>query len=58
MHHTPILPDVREIADAGGENVLNIYTTDFKVNYKANESPVTVADLASHQVVVGGLREP
>ncbi|MDI9244968.1 3'(2'),5'-bisphosphate nucleotidase CysQ [Marinobacter sp. CHS3-4] len=45
-----------EIADAASEKVLNIYMTDFKVDYKADESPITAADLASHRIIIEGLR--
>lgn len=52
-----LLSSVLEIADAAGEKVLRIYKTDFKVDYKADESPITAADLASHQVIIDGLRD-
>lgn len=55
MHYSSILPDVLRIADAAGEKVLSIYMTDFKVGYKEDESPITEADVASHQVIVEGL---
>jgi 3'-phosphoadenosine 5'-phosphosulfate (PAPS) 3'-phosphatase len=56
MHYSSILPDVLKIADAASEKVLSIYMTDFKVEYKSDESPITAADLASHRVIVEGLR--
>ncbi|SDX01610.1 3'(2'),5'-bisphosphate nucleotidase CysQ [Marinobacter mobilis] len=56
MHYRDLLPEVLAIADAASEKVFNIYLTDFKVDYKADNSPVTVADLASHQIIVDGLR--
>ena len=56
MHYSSILPDVLKIADAASEKVLSIYMTDFKVDYKADESPITAADVASHRVIVAGLR--
>ena len=52
-----LLSSALEIADAAGEKVLRIYKTDFKVDYKADESPITAADLASHQVIIDGLRD-
>jgi 3'(2'), 5'-bisphosphate nucleotidase len=57
MHYSSIFAEVLKIADAASEKVLSIYMTDFKVDYKADESPITAADLASHQVIVDGLRE-
>ena len=56
MQYSSILPDVLKIADLAGEKVLEIYRTDFTVNFKADESPITAADLASHKVIVEGLR--
>jgi len=52
MLFSSMLPEVLKIADTASEKVLNIYTTDFKIDYKADESPITAADLASHQVIV------
>jgi 3'(2'), 5'-bisphosphate nucleotidase len=56
MQYSSILPDVIQIADAASQKVLEIYMTDFKVDYKADESPITAADLASHRIIVDGLR--
>jgi 3'(2'), 5'-bisphosphate nucleotidase len=56
MQYSSILPDVLKIADAASEMVLDIYRTDFTVDFKADESPITAADLASHKVIVEGLR--
>ena len=56
MHYSSMLPDVLKIADAASERVMSIYMTDFKVDYKADESPITAADIASHNVIVEGLR--
>ena len=56
MHYSSILPDVLKIADAASEKVLSIYMTDFKVDFKVDESPITAADVASHRVIVAGLR--
>ncbi|MEX2474385.1 3'(2'),5'-bisphosphate nucleotidase CysQ [Marinobacter sp.] len=57
MNHGTILPEVLKIADAAGERVMEIYQTDFKVNYKKDESPITAADVASHDVIVDGLQQ-
>lgn len=57
MHYSSILPDVIKIADQASERVLHIYQSDFKVDYKADQSPITAADLASHEVIVQGLRK-
>lgn len=56
MHHSTILPAVIHIADEAGERVLHIYQSDFKVQFKEDKSPITAADVASHDVIVKGLR--
>ncbi|HET8802320.1 MAG TPA: 3'(2'),5'-bisphosphate nucleotidase CysQ [Marinobacter sp.] len=56
MHYSAILPDVIKVADEASERVLHIYQSDFKVNYKEDQSPITAADLASHDIIVRGLR--
>lgn len=56
MHYSSILPDVIKIADEASEKVLHIYQSDFKVNYKEDHSPITAADIASHDIIVKGLR--
>ncbi|MDR9425106.1 MAG: 3'(2'),5'-bisphosphate nucleotidase CysQ [Marinobacter sp.] len=56
MHYSSILPDLLKIADEASEKVLHIYQSDFKVNYKEDQSPITAADLASHDIIVRGLR--
>lgn len=55
MHYSSILPDVLQIADAASEKVLHVYQSDFKVRHKADDSPITAADEASHEVIVAGL---
>lgn len=56
MHYSSILPDVIKIADEASEKVLHIYQSDFKVSYKDDHSPITAADIASHDIIVKGLR--
>ncbi|WP_111495369.1 MULTISPECIES: 3'(2'),5'-bisphosphate nucleotidase CysQ [Marinobacter] len=51
-----LLPEVIRIAEAASEKVLAIYQTDFSVEHKDDKSPVTAADLASHDVIVKGLK--
>ena len=57
MHYSSMLPDVIRIADEASEKVLHIYQSDFKVSYKEDESPITAADVASHDIIIKGLRE-
>ncbi|MDV2079915.1 3'(2'),5'-bisphosphate nucleotidase CysQ [Marinobacter xestospongiae] len=48
---------VLDVADKAGLEVMKIYQTDFEVNFKADESPVTAADLAAHRVIDQALAE-
>lgn len=56
MDYNAMLPDVLAIADAASQKVLAIYRTDFEVEYKSDQSPLTAADLASNQIISDGLR--
>lgn len=47
--------DVIALAKQAGEQILAIYAKDFAVYDKADESPLTEADLASHRCIVEGL---
>ena len=51
-----LLNEVVSLAKKAGNQVLNIYQNDFKVEYKIDKSPITVADLASHHCICQGLR--
>jgi len=53
----PDLQVVIEIARQAGEKIMSIYAQDFSVYDKADSSPLTEADLASHHCIVDGLRE-
>ncbi|HLV77712.1 MAG TPA: 3'(2'),5'-bisphosphate nucleotidase CysQ [Marinobacter sp.] len=56
MDTSSMLTDVIRIADEASQRVLQIYQSDFKVNYKEDDSPITAADIASHEIIVKGLR--
>lgn len=56
MYYSSLLPDIIRLADEASEKVLHIYQSEFKVNYKDDQSPITAADMASHDVIVNGLR--
>jgi len=42
---------ISEIAVTAGQAILDVYRQDFEVVQKADESPLTQADLASHRVI-------
>lgn len=51
-----LLNDIISLAKRAGSQVLKIYHSDFSVGYKSDKSPITVADLASHECICQGLR--
>ncbi len=51
-----LLDEVVAIARRAGAAILKVYQTDFEVRDKADESPVTAADLAAHRVIVDALK--
>ncbi len=56
MNHTDLLEEVLNLSIRAGEAIMEIYAKDFNVEYKEDESPVTEADLAAHQIIVAGLK--
>lgn len=53
--------DLREsviaIATDSGRAIMEIYQDHFQVQIKADMSPLTQADLTSHQIIVHGLKQ-
>jgi 3'(2'), 5'-bisphosphate nucleotidase len=47
---------IKTALDAG-QAILEVYGRDFEVEFKADESPLTEADLASHHIIAKGLAE-
>lgn len=54
------MKDLREacigLARGAGAAILDVYASDFAVQAKDDDSPLTQADLASHRLIVAGLR--
>lgn len=50
-----LIPEVREIAREAGRAILDIYATDFSVENKTDNSPLTAADMAAHRAICGRL---
>lgn len=48
---------INDIAKRAGERILNYYNDDIDVDRKSDDSPLTKADLASHNEIVKGLKE-
>jgi 3'(2'), 5'-bisphosphate nucleotidase len=50
------LTPVRALAVEASQRILEIYETPFDVTAKADDSPLTTADLAAHHAIVAGLQ--
>lgn len=57
MSSLPAIDPVLQLAQQAGHAILEIYHRDFAVQHKADESPLTEADLASHHTIVDGLQQ-
>ncbi len=51
-----MIKKIREIAEAAGRETLRFYGTELTVDAKADDSPLTQADLASHRLIVARLQ--
>jgi 3'(2'), 5'-bisphosphate nucleotidase len=52
-----LLPGVRRIAIEAGEKIMEVYAADFDIEIKADDSPVTAADLAAHVHIKSELKK-
>ena len=48
---------VIEIAEQAGAAIMQVYASGFDIEQKADDSPVTSADLAAHRLIVQGLSQ-
>jgi 3'(2'), 5'-bisphosphate nucleotidase len=55
MNLAELVEPVVSIAADAGDEILKVYATNFDVQAKQDESPLTQADLASHRHIVAGL---
>ncbi len=46
-----LLSDIKDICHAAGDKILEIYETDFTVEKKDDNSPLTLADMAAHNTI-------
>jgi 3'(2'), 5'-bisphosphate nucleotidase len=51
-----LLSDVVALARRAGDAILGVYGQQFEVTNKADRSPLTLADMKSHEIIVQGLR--
>lgn len=54
-HPTEALATLAAIAEAAGQAILDVRSQGFEVTYKDDRSPLTRADLASHETIMRGL---
>jgi 3'(2'), 5'-bisphosphate nucleotidase len=57
MMTLPDIQQINQIARRAGDAILEIYAQDFEVEAKADNSPLTQADLASHHCIVDALQK-
>ena len=50
-----ILEEMKRLAVLAGDAIMKVYATDFDVDYKADESPLTQADKNANAIIVEGL---
>jgi 3'(2'), 5'-bisphosphate nucleotidase len=55
MSYQQHLEQVIVIAKAAGDAIMQVYSTDFNVVKKDDNSPLTQADLTAHQVIIHAL---
>jgi len=57
--HSDVLADllakVVKLAQQAGDAILSVYSEQFEVTHKTDQSPLTVADLRSHEIISKGL---
>ena len=56
MNPKDLINPIVDLAVEAGQAILEVYATDFDVQEKGDESPLTQADLASHRCIVAGLQ--
>ena len=55
MEPASLIEPATELAHAAGRAILDVYGEEFEVERKADDTPLTRADLAAHRIIAGGL---
>ena len=55
MTDANLLAKVVKLAQQAGDAILSVYSEQFEVTHKTDQSPLTVADLRSHEIIAKGL---
>ncbi len=50
-----LIDNIIELAIVAGHRIMEIYNTDFGVEQKADNTPLTAADMAAHHTIIEGL---
>jgi len=53
---TELLEQIKTIAEQAGQAILAVYQRDFQVEQKDDDSPLTEADIAAHQLIMAALQ--
>lgn len=56
MSQAELSAEVVKLAQRAGDAILSVYSGQFEVTHKSDESPLTLADLRSHEIISQGLR--
>ena len=57
MNLSELVEPAVALARSAGDAILEVYATDFDVQAKDDDSPLTQADMASHRIIDTGLRD-
>ncbi len=57
MNYVELIEPIVDLARKAGDAILEVYASDFDVQSKDDESPLTQADLAAHRRIIAGLAE-
>jgi len=52
-----LIEEIKIIAEEAGKKILEIYDTDFSVENKEDNSPLTAADMAAHNIICQALKK-
>ncbi len=55
MVNSELIDNIIGLAIVAGRHIMEIYTTDFSVEQKPDNTPLTAADMASHHAIIEGL---
>jgi len=57
MNYQQMVDNLLSLAKEAGQKIMKIYETDFNVDYKENDSPLTKADQQANDIIIKFLKE-